>query len=367
MFVVEMLHEEDSIQMVHLVLKESSLELVGLDAHLVPVDVSTDDVDQLRSYDRPGKAAHRKATLLVLPFAVGIDDFRVDEDPGVLTEFEVIHEHALSDPDLWCGQSQPWFLVHRLEHVFGQLDERAVDIGDLTSHLFQYRVAILPDLIRTTHGIQGYRWLVVSESTPAGHYFDETPSAPSRRRSIELVLPDVFLTLTTDSGVFSRDNIDAGTRFLLQQSPPIASSVTSILDIGCGYGPIALTAAARSPASTVWAVDTNERARALTTENAEANNLTNIIVAAPEDVPADLSFDLIISNPPIRIGKVALHDLLEWWLSRLAVNGRAWLVVQKHLGSDSLADWLNESGWPTERLNSRKGFRLLEVMPREES
>ena len=208
---------------------------------------------------------------------------------------------------------------------------------------------------------------MVSESTPTGQYFDATPSVPSRRRSVELVLPDVFLTLTTDSGVFSGDHIDAGTRFLLQQSSPIASNVRSILDIGCGYGPIALTAAARTPASVVWAVDTNERARALTAENAEANNLANVRVAAPDDVPADLSFDLIISNPPIRIGKVALHDVLSRWLNRLAAGGRAWLVVQKHLGSDSLADWLTESGWPTERLSSRKGYRLLEVMPREES
>ena len=362
-----MLDEEDSVQMIHLVLEESSFELVGLDAHLIPIEVASHDVNQFRPYDRPRETSYGKATFLVLPFALGLDDFRVDEHAGVLTEFEVVHEHALTDADLWCGQSEPRFLVHRLEHVFCQLDERAVDIGDLTSHLFQYRIAILADLIRTTHGIQGYRWLVVSESTPTGQYFDATPSVPSRRRSIELVLPDVFLTLTTDSGVFSGEHIDAGTRFLLQKSPPIASSVRSILDVGCGYGPIALTAAARAPESVVWAVDSNERARTLTKENAEVNNLANVRVGAPDDVPEDLTFDLIMSNPPIRIGKAPLHDLLSRWLNRLAVGGRAWLVVQKHLGSDSLADWLNESGWSTERLSSRKGYRLLEVMPREES
>ena len=133
------------------------------------------------------------------------------------------------------------------------------------------------------------------------------------------------------------------------------------LDLGCGAGPIAVTLAGRAPGARVWAVDVNERARALCAANASANGRTNIVVAAPDDVPADVRFDVIWSNPPIRIGKAALHELLAAWLDRLTPSGRAVLVVQKHLGADSLQRWLIEHGWPTVRLASAKGYRLLEV------
>jgi 16S rRNA (guanine1207-N2)-methyltransferase len=72
-------------------------------------------------------------------------------------------------------------------------------------------------------------------------------------------------------------------------------------------------------------------------------------------------FDRIVSNPPIRIGKTALHGLLLRWLPRLTPDGTAHLVVQKHLGSDSLARWLTEQGYPTTRLASRAGYRILKV------
>ncbi len=134
------------------------------------------------------------------------------------------------------------------------------------------------------------------------------------------------------------------------------------LDLGCGSGPIAITMALRAPALDVWAVDVNERARALAAANAAANGAA-ISVAGPDDVPADVRFDVIWSNPPIRIGKDALHELLLTWLPRLTPGGRAVLVVQKHLGADSLQRWLVAEGFPTTRLASAKGYRLLEVHP----
>jgi 16S rRNA (guanine1207-N2)-methyltransferase len=199
------------------------------------------------------------------------------------------------------------------------------------------------------------------------HYFDADPSITSNPATIELVLPDVYLTLGTDSGVFSGGKVDSGTRYLLREHPPILSTTRAILDLGCGYGPIALTCAKRAPAAVVWGVDVNNRALSLATMNAEQNDITNASFGQPEDIPAGVRFDLIISNPPIRIGKAALHDLLNTWLSRLNDNGRAWLVVQKHLGSDSLSTWLNQQGWPTERLRSRKGYRILETRSRVEA
>jgi 16S rRNA G1207 methylase RsmC len=134
-----------------------------------------------------------------------------------------------------------------------------------------------------------------------------------------------------------------------------------LLDLGCGAGPIAITLARRAPGARVWAVDVNERARALCAANAERNGLTNVTVAAPGDVPVDVRLATIWSNPPIRIGKAALHELLAQWLRRLAPDGRAVLVVHKHLGSDSLQRWLVAQRWPTRRLTSAKGYRLLEV------
>ncbi len=134
-----------------------------------------------------------------------------------------------------------------------------------------------------------------------------------------------------------------------------------VLDLGCGYGPIALTLARRNPAATVWALDVNERARALCAENAATAGLDNVRVVAPDEVPDGMGFAALWSNPPIRIGKVALHDLLLRWLGRLDATGAAHLVVHKNLGSDSLARWMNEQGWATVRRSSHDGYRLLDV------
>jgi 16S rRNA (guanine1207-N2)-methyltransferase len=186
---------------------------------------------------------------------------------------------------------------------------------------------------------------------------------PSRTRDIELHLPDLSLRLTTDRGVFASGSVDPGTKLLLLEAPPPMPTGTFV-DLGCGYGPIALTVARRAPAATVWAVDVNRRALSLCAMNAEANGVTNLVVAEGDAVPADLRVDAIWSNPPIRIGKAALHELLSSWLTRLTPGGRAWLVVQKHLGSDSLVRWLDDAGWPTSRRSSRGGYRLLEVAAR---
>jgi 16S rRNA (guanine1207-N2)-methyltransferase len=201
------------------------------------------------------------------------------------------------------------------------------------------------------------------ESAPAQpHYFSPTPGAPSRPTTLRLDLPDVSLSLQADRGVFSAGRVDPGTKLLLLEAPP-PPAAGDLLDLGCGYGPIALTLARRAPGATVWAVDVNERALDLTRANAAAAGLDNVRVARPEDVPADLRFAAIWSNPPVRIGKAALHDLLDRWLSRLADDGRALLVVQKHLGADSLHRWLQQRGWDVDRRASRMAYRVLDVRP----
>ena len=194
----------------------------------------------------------------------------------------------------------------------------------------------------------------------AGQYFADDPAVGSDPVTIDVSLPDTAFTLRTDRGVFARGQLDAGTSLLLRADPPLVST-GDVLDLGCGAGPIALTMARRSPAATVWAIDVNARALELCRANAAANGITNVRAMTPDEVPPHLQFGSIWSNPPIRIGKSALHELLLRWLPRLEPAGTATLVVQKHLGADSLQRWLTAQGFPTERIGSKAGYRLLSV------
>jgi 16S rRNA (guanine1207-N2)-methyltransferase len=194
----------------------------------------------------------------------------------------------------------------------------------------------------------------------AGHYFAPDPEVPSQPRTLRLDLPDRSLVLQSDRGVFAADAVDGATKYLLLDAPPPPETGTFV-DLGCGYGPIACTLAARRPAAEVWAVDVNRRALALCQANAEALELANVRVAEAGAVPSDLRVDLLWSNPPIRVGKAALHELLAAWLGRLSPSGAAVLVVHKHLGADSLHRWLEDAGWSVSRLGSRAGNRLLQV------
>ena len=191
-------------------------------------------------------------------------------------------------------------------------------------------------------------------------YFEEEPAVASDRRTVRLALPDVTLDLVTDAGVFSKEDVDPGSKLLLLEAPELSPS-GNLLDLGCGYGALAVTMAARAPEAEVWAVDVNRRAVELTAENARTNGVDNVRAVTPDAVPADVRFATIWSNPPIRIGKPALHDLLREWLPRLDAGGEAILVVHKHLGSDSLAAWLTQEGWAVDRLKSRMGYRILSV------
>ena len=193
------------------------------------------------------------------------------------------------------------------------------------------------------------------------HYFSADPASVERRLPIDVTVWGHRLRLDTASGVFSTGRLDAGTGVLFREaSPPTVPG--TYLDLGCGYGVIACALATAAPGSTVWAVDVNERAIRLCAGNAAALGLGERVHAVtPDGVPDDVELDEIWSNPPIRIGKDALHELLLTWLPRLAPNGRAVLVVGKNLGADSLQRWIGEQGFRCERIGSAKGFRVLEV------
>ena len=180
---------------------------------------------------------------------------------------------------------------------------------------------------------------------------------------VDLVLPDLHLRLETDSGVFSPGRVDPGTRVLLE-NVPAPPQEGNLLDLGCGYGPIALTMARRAPRAVVWAVDVNRRAVELCARNAARAGLDKVRSVHVDEVPPDVRFAAIWSNPAIRIGKAALHAMLTTWLDRLTPDGAAHLVVQKHLGSDSLQRWLTGQGYPATRVTSRSAYRVLRVAAR---
>jgi 16S rRNA (guanine1207-N2)-methyltransferase len=198
------------------------------------------------------------------------------------------------------------------------------------------------------------------------HYFSQNPGSELKTRMIHARLGGRDVELVTANGVFSPERIDTGTQVLLSSvpSPPPGGN---LLDLGCGWGPVALTLALESPHATVWAVDVNERALDLVRANAEKMSIENIKAVTPENVPDDVTFMTIWSNPPIRVGKHELHGMLESWLPRLDVGCDAWLVVQRNLGSDSLHRWL-QSTFPEDlsviRAATHKGYRVLRVRRR---
>lgn len=198
------------------------------------------------------------------------------------------------------------------------------------------------------------------------HYFSESPASDTRVREIEVSLAGAPRQVVTAGGVFSPEHLDRGTEILLRSASdhPTLFADGAVLDLGCGWGPIALSAALAAPEREVWAIDINERARDLTAQNAQRLHLTNVRVEDPQRVPTSLRFQTILSNPPIRIGKAALHELLRQWLPRLAPGGSALLVVAKHLGAESLQRWI-ASEFPmlqVTRIARDKGFHVIEAV-----
>lgn len=195
------------------------------------------------------------------------------------------------------------------------------------------------------------------------HYFSDAPTGPERRREVTIDLFGRTVTVQTANGVFAGDGLDRGTAVLLREVPPPTGS-PRVLDLGCGWGPISLGLALACPGAVIDAVDVNDRALALCRDNADRLEVgRRIRVLRPEQVALDATYDQLWSNPPIRIGKAALHDLLLTWLPRLTPTGVAHLVVAKNFGADTLAGWLIQQGFTCVRTGTAKGFRVLEVRP----
>ena len=192
------------------------------------------------------------------------------------------------------------------------------------------------------------------------HYFSEQPTGEFKPKKIFTAIDGQRVELFTAGGTFSPDHMDTGTAILLEHADQ-APSTGNLLDLGCGWGPIALTLAKKNPEATVWAIDVNERSLELTRMNAEKLGLSNIRAVHVDEVPADLKFTGIWSNPPIRVGKEALHEILTKWLVRLEDECEAYLVVSKDLGADSLLKWMQSefANLQSERIETAKGFRII--------
>lgn len=196
------------------------------------------------------------------------------------------------------------------------------------------------------------------------HYFSATPADPEAVASMTVRLAGRDVQVRTAPKVFSHARLDLGTSVLLRSVPDLPAE-GQFLDLGCGWGPIALTMALQRPRARVWAVDVNDRALDLVAGTATDLGLPNLRAVRPQDVPEEIRFDVIWSNPPIRVGKQVLHALLQSWLTRLTGDGAAYLVVQRNLGADSLTAWLSaRPEFSARKIASAKGFRVIEVQVR---
>lgn len=201
------------------------------------------------------------------------------------------------------------------------------------------------------------------------HYFSQQPQSNARVREYQFTVGNDTFTVQSDAGLFSSDRLDKGTAVLLDAYASgkisLPEKITAdVVDLGCGAGPLTLVLARRYHSATVWAVDVNERARSMCAANARAHQLSNVKTISPEDIPSALQISVLWSNPPIRIGKEALHQLLLTWLNHLAPDGIAHFVISKNLGADSLTTWLTQQGFETKKSASSKGFRVLSITRR---
>jgi 16S rRNA G1207 methylase RsmC len=194
------------------------------------------------------------------------------------------------------------------------------------------------------------------------HYFSQQPDSAAKPHLVSFEVGGVPFQAKSESGTFSVQKLDRGTEILLRSFDAFPSE-GNVLDIGCGWGPISLAVAKHRPNTSVWALDVNQRSLRLTAENAKTNGIENIRAVQADEIPGNLTFSGIWSNPPIRVGKQVLHLLMQTWIPRLEPGASAMLVVQKQLGAESFEKWL-ASEFPHMRVDrpyQDKGYRVIRV------
>ncbi|MCI3923303.1 class I SAM-dependent methyltransferase [Paenibacillus sp. TRM 82003] len=194
------------------------------------------------------------------------------------------------------------------------------------------------------------------------HYYSKQPTTASDRNKIEATLRGKRYTFVTEAGVFSRREVDFGSKLLIESMiiPPEAQ----VLDVGCGYGPIGLTAAELAKEGMVTMVDVNERAVETARENAERLGIRNVRIVQSDQYEAlgDERYDVILTNPPIRAGKSVVHSIFEGACERLRPGASLWVVIQKKQGAPSAFAKLEELFGDVREVTKDKGYRIFQAI-----
>lgn len=199
------------------------------------------------------------------------------------------------------------------------------------------------------------------ETANSGQYFSEQPTAESRPQQVRWELPDMVVNLWTDRGVFSRRRVDRGTDLLARTMELPAEG--EILDLGAGYGPLAIVAARRAPATRVTLVEVNQRAAELARQNLALNQVSNaeVLMGEATKVLGERRFAAIVTNPPLRAGKRVVLRLLSEAATRLEPSGALWLVARTKQGAKTLARDLTAWFGQVEVVAKQGGFRVIKA------
>jgi 16S rRNA (guanine1207-N2)-methyltransferase len=193
----------------------------------------------------------------------------------------------------------------------------------------------------------------------SNHYYSKAPETKHNRQIVETLLRGRQLKFTTDAGVFSKAGVDYGSKVLIDAME--LGEDDRVLDVGCGYGPIGLSAAALAPQGQVTMIDINERAVELAKENAALNGIRNVTIMQSDlyESVTQQEFDVILTNPPIRAGKAVVHRIFEEGHTYLKKGGSMWVVIQKKQGAPSALEKLEQLYEEVVEVTKDKGYRIF--------
>jgi 16S rRNA (guanine1207-N2)-methyltransferase len=194
------------------------------------------------------------------------------------------------------------------------------------------------------------------------HYYSQKPTVQSNRKTWEFTLKGHLFTFQSDRGVFSKKEVDFGSRLLIEAFtlPDIKGD---ILDVGCGYGPVGLSIAKHYNRH-VDLIDINERAIELAIDNAALNSVENVTIFQSDlfqKIKADRKYMAILTNPPIRAGKKIVHAIFEDSFKHLVEDGELWIVIQKKQGAPSAIDKLEKMFKEVEVVEKKKGYYIIKA------
>lgn len=191
------------------------------------------------------------------------------------------------------------------------------------------------------------------------HYFTQDPSADHEYREFTATLRGMSFTFTTDANVFSRDRVDFGSALLIEVMRLPATG--NVLDLGCGYGPIGIAAAKLAPGAQIHMVDVNQRAADLARRNAERNGASNVEIHSGDGLSPvrAVSFDLVLTNPPIRAGKKVIYAMIDEAKEALRPGGSLWVVIQTKQGAPSMKKKLKETFGNVDDVDRKAGYHVL--------